>query len=121
LPTPPIKINKLLDINNLPSLVGGADELDEVAEAQGVNKDRSKLSKILNIESSEPKEASSNAVAETLEHQLPTPKATPIQNDYPVNSIKQDIDVTPRLAQANTQYRIPGGWIDSLQRDTTSI
>jgi hypothetical protein len=33
LPTPPIEINELLDINDLPSLVGGADELDKVAEA----------------------------------------------------------------------------------------
>jgi hypothetical protein len=98
----------------LPSLVGSADELDEVAEAQGVNEDRSELSKIPNVESGK-------AAAETLERQLPTPKATPIQNDYPVNSIKQDIDVTPHPVQVNTQYGIPGGWIDSPQRDTTSI
>jgi hypothetical protein len=121
LPTPPIEINELLDIDDLPSLVGGADELDEVAEARGVNEDRSELSEIPNVESGEPKEASGKAAAETPERQLPTPEATPIQNDYPVNSIEQDIDVTPRPVRVNTQYGIPGGWIDSPQRDTTSI
>jgi hypothetical protein len=81
LPTPPIEINELLDIDDLPSLVGGADELDEVAEAWGVNEDRSELSEILNVKSGK-------AAAETLERQLLIPEATPIQNDYPVNSIE---------------------------------
>jgi hypothetical protein len=45
----------------LPSLVGGVDKLDKVAEAWGVNEDRSKLSNILNMESSK-------AAVETLEY-----------------------------------------------------
>jgi hypothetical protein len=115
LPTPPIEINELPNIDDLPSLVGGADEeLDEVVEARGVNEDGSELNEILNMESGK-------AAAETPERQLLTPESMPIQNDYLVNSIEQDIDATPRPAQANTQYGIPGGWIDSPQRDTTSI
>jgi hypothetical protein len=33
LPTPPIEINELLDINDLPSLVGDVDKLDKMAKA----------------------------------------------------------------------------------------
>ncbi|KAH1334209.1 hypothetical protein KXV68_006975 [Aspergillus fumigatus] len=120
LPELPVEINELPDINDLPSLVGSADEeLDEV-EAQGVNIVINEASKATSDGAIPNKEG--GQAAELTEANLapPTPYTTPgrsIQQDEPIDSIEQDIDTTPRPAQTNTQHGVPGGWINSPQRE----
>ncbi|KAG2000757.1 hypothetical protein GB937_010867, partial [Aspergillus fischeri] len=119
LPELPVEINELPDIDDLPSLVGSADEeLDEV-EARGVN--------VAINEASEARAASNGAMpnkesgqtAESPEANIapPTPLATPgrpIQRDEPIESIEQNDD----LGASPQGAGIPGGWIDSPRRDS---
>ncbi|KAF7174442.1 hypothetical protein CNMCM5623_007239 [Aspergillus felis] len=95
------------------------EELDE-AESGGVNENEA-----INVlsEGGVPDEAGGQVIrkAELPKPNIepPTPLVTPgrpIQHDEPIDSIEQDNDLERR---AESNHGIPGGWIDSPQREQT--
>jgi hypothetical protein len=116
LPESPIEINatnEYLQIRQVAeSESSDDDELDEV-EARGVNVVNVSIN-VISERTIPEKEGGQMAESPAANLAPPTPHATPgrpIQHDEPVESIEQDEASRP------AQYGVPGGWIDSPQRE----